>query len=280
MAGNKTIIIHSMVSTGYVGSNTISAVLQMGGSEVVIVPTVIYSNHLGHPTVGGGKIPEDILASIFKGIIELGTINETSTIITGFIGSAEQVKIIAEFVRRTKTVNPEIRYLCDPVMGDINKGRYVDPEVPHALIQHLVPMADLLTPNQFEIETIIDKPINAIGDAPRLLKGHFDFDKQQVIITGLECNVLQNNLLYTVMVDDKGCTMFDVPNIDLHPAGTGDMFTAYLSLLLHKGMKLRNAVEFAGVVVYKVLLTMSKENRTQFELQDILHAMKIIPTRE
>lgn len=234
-----------MVSIGYVGNNTISSVLQMGCNDIVIVPTVLYSNHLGHSTVGGFKISEDLLTAVLNGILELGIIKEITTIITGFIGSAEQVKIIANFVRTIKILKPEIRYLCDPVMGDIDKGQYVEPDVPNALVKYLVPLADFLTPNQYEIETIIGKQINTAEDVPRLLKGQFNLNKQK---------------------------------IDLHPPGTGDMFTAYLCLLMQRGMKLSDAIKLSGNIISKVLINMLKGKRIEFELQDILYSINILQT--
>lgn len=270
------IIIHSMVSFGYVGNNTISSVLQMGEIEVVAVPTVLYSNHLGHSTVGGDKISEDLLASVLDGILELGIIKKITTIITGFIGSAEQVKIIADFVERTKKLKPEIRYLCDPVMGDTDKGQYVDPNVPNALIKQLVPLADLLTPNQYEMETIIGRQINIDADMSKLVKEQFNLTKQEVIITGVNFEILRKKSIYNYILTGKSCSIIKGQKLDLHPPGTGDMFTAYICLLMHKGIKLKDAVELSADIVFKVLLNMSKENRSEFGIRDILCSMNIL----
>lgn len=275
MIGDKVIIIHSMVSIGYVGNNTISSVLQMGCNDIVIVPTVLYSNHLGHSTVGGFKISEDLLTAVLNGILELGIIKEITTIITGFIGSAEQVKIIANFVRTIKILKPEIRYLCDPVMGDIDKGQYVEPDVPNALVKYLVPLADFLTPNQYEIETIIGKQINTAEDVPRLLKGQFNLNKQKIVITSISFKNLDMNLIYNCILEEKGCEIVKVQKIDLHPPGTGDMFTAYLCLLMQRGMKLSDAIKLSGNIISKVLINMLKGKRIEFELQDILYSINI-----
>ena len=183
MSENTIIIIHSRVAIGYVGSNTTSFVLQMGGYEVITVPTVLYSNHLGYTTVGGGKIAEDLFSDILKGILKLEILKDVSTIITGFIGSAEQVRITADFIRTIKKCNPEILYLCDPVMGDTDKGQYVEPDVPNAIIEHLVPLADMLTPNQFEAERIVKKQIDNVEDIVQLLQERVDLSKQKIVIT-------------------------------------------------------------------------------------------------
>ena len=276
MTENTTIIIHSRVAIGYVGSNTTSFVLHMSGYEVITVPTVLYSNHIGYPTVGGGKIPEDLFSDILKGILKLEILKSVSTIITGFIGSAEQVRITADFIRTIKKYNSEILYLCDPVMGDTDKGLYVEPDVPNAIIEHLIPLADMLTPNQFETERITDKQIDNVENIDRLLQEQFDLSKQKIVITGGNFDISRKDLIFNCIVENKNCDIIKTRKIDLHPPGTGELFTAHLHLSMLRGMRLRNAVILAGDILSTVLLKMSNENRTEFELRDILFSMNIL----
>ena len=276
MSENTIIIIHSRVAIGYVGSNTTSFVLQMGGYEVITVPTVLYSNHLGYTTVGGGKIAEDLFSDILKGILKLEILKDVSTIITGFIGSAEQVRITADFIRTIKKCNPEILYLCDPVMGDTDKGQYVEPDVPNAIIEHLVPLADMLTPNQFESERIFKKQIDNVEDIVQLLQERVDLSKQKIVITGGDFDVSRKDLIDNCIVENKNCDIIKTRKIDLHPPGTGELFTAHLCLSMLRGMKLRDAVTLSGDILSAVLLKMFNDNRTEFELRDILFTMNIL----
>ena len=276
MSENTIIIIHSRVAIGYVGSNTTSFVLQMGGYEVITVPTVLYSNHLGYTTVGGGKIAEDLFSDILKGILKLEILKDVSTIITGFIGSAEQVRITADFIRTIKKCNPEILYLCDPVMGDTDKGQYVEPDVPNAIIEHLVPLADMLTPNQFEAERIINKQIDNVENIVQLLQKTVDLSKQKIVITGGDFDVSRKDLIDNCIVENKNCDIIKTRKIDLHPPGTGELFTAHLCLSMLRGMKLRDAVTLSGDILSAVLLKMFNDNRTEFELRDILFSMNIL----
>jgi len=276
MTENKTIIIHSKVSIGYVGSNTTSFVLQTGGYEVITIPTVLYSNHLGHTTVGGGKIPEDLFSTILKGILKLEILKGFSTVITGFMGSAKQVMIIADFIRTIKKYKPETLYLCDPVMGDTDKGQYVEPDVPNAIIEHLVPLADLLTPNQFEAERIINKQIGDVENIALSLREQFDLSKQKIVITGGGFDGLRKDLIYNCIVENKNCDIIKTRKIDLHPPGTGELFTTHLYLSMLRGMKLRDAVALSGDILSAVLLKMLNDSRTEFELKDILFSMNIL----
>lgn len=275
MTKSKTIIIHSKVSTGYVGSNTTSLVLQLGGYDVITVPTVLYSNHLGTSTVGGGKVPEDLFSSILDGVLALNVLKEVSTIITGFIGSAEQVRATAHFIRTIKAYKPEIFYICDPVMGDTGKGQYVEQDVPKAIIEYLIPLADLLTPNQYEAEKIINRSIDAVEDIPRLLAEKFDLSKQNVVITSGNIDT-STDLICNCIVDNKSCEIIKARKIDLYPAGTGELFTAHLHLSMLQGMMLKEAVSISGDILSMVLLKMHNQERTELELNDILFSMNIL----
>lgn len=276
MTKSRTIIIHSKLSNGYVGSNTTSLVLQLGGYDVITVPTVLYSNYLGTSIVGGGKVSEDLFSSILDGVLALNVLKDVSTIITGFIGSAEQVRITAHFIKKMKAYKPEILYLCDPVMGDTDKGQYVESDVPKALVEYLVPLADLLTPNQFEVENIINKPIDTIKNIPRLLADNFDLSKQKIVITSGISDVSRTDLIYNCIVENKNCDIIKTKKIDLHPAGTGELFTAHLYLSILRGMKLRDAVSISADILSTVLLKMYNKNKTDFELEDILFSMNIL----
>ncbi len=276
MKANTTVIIHSKVSYGYVGNNTTSFILQMGGYEVITVPTVLYSNHLGYPTVGGGRVSDGLFASILKGITDLQILDNVSTVITGFIGSAEQVRITAEFIKMVKKQKPEMIYLLDPVMGDTDKGQYVEPDVPDAILEHLVPLADLLTPNQFETEKIIGKPIDKIENIHRLFQRSFNLSKQQIIVTGGNFDIPGTDWISNCIVGEKGGDIIKTQKIDLHPPGTGELFTAHLHLSMLRGTKLRDAVVLSGNILSVVLLKMLNDGRKEFEIQDMLHSMNIL----
>lgn len=276
MTESKTIIIHSRVAIGYVGSNTTALVLQMGGYDVINVPTVLYSNHLGYATVGGGKISEDLFSDLLKGILKLEILKEVSTIITGFFGSVEQVRITADFIRTIKKYKPEVFYLCDPIMGDRDKGQYVEANVPDSIVTYLVPLADMLTPNQFEAERIINRRIDNFGNIDLLLQERFDLSKQKIVITGGGFDVSRKDLILNCIVENRNYEIIKTRKIDLNPPGTGELFTAHLHLSMLRSIRLRDAVIIAGDIVSTVLLKMYNENRTEFELRDILFSMNII----
>lgn len=275
MVSKKTIIIHSKVAMGYVGSNTSALILQINGFDIITIPTVVYSNHLSLPTFGGGKISDELFASILKGVVDLNIFQDVSTIITGFIGSKGQVETTAVFIKEFKKQNPDILYLCDPVMGDIDKGQYVPAEIPDAMIEHLIPLADILTPNHYEAERIINTKINSLENITPLLEQKFNLSTQKIVITSFNFDNADSNFVYKNIVENSRFHLIKTPKIDVHPAGTGELFTAHFYLSLLEGKEFIHAAQIGADRVSGTLQNMLHEGRKEFELKDILSSLNI-----
>jgi pyridoxine kinase len=271
----KTIIIHSKVSYGYVGSNTTSFVLQSAGHDVITVPTVLYSNHLGYATVGGGAVPSSLFESILEGILKLSVEQEIDAIITGYIGNTELVQITAAFIKKLKKLNPEIFFVCDPVMGDIVPGLYVPTDVPQAIIEQLIPLADLITPNQFEFQQITGKPAVHIDEMAQQLNQLVNTLPKQVVITGCYLSTTEKNMLDICVAETNTLYLFNSPKIPVNPPGTGELFTAHLLLSMFEGADLRSAASSSATILSTVLLKMHEESRREFDLSDLLFSLSI-----
>jgi len=267
----KTIIIHSKVAYGYVGSNTTALVLQLAGQDVISVPTVVLSNRYGLPTVGGGLMPRDLFQAVLDGILDLEILDEVSTIVTGYIGSAELVEITAQFISTIKAQHPEIVYVCDPVMGDQPQGLYVKEEVPQALLTHLVPLADVLTPNQFEMETILNEKITTYEQLKERIQQHAMLQKKDIWVTGCRFVNERDSSLYITIKEQQQYHLITTAYVAVDPPGTGELFTALMLVL--KARKYENtkdcAIE-ASKLIQKALRRIMAEKRSEFSLQDIL----------
>ena len=71
--------------------------------------------------------------------------------LSGYQGGEQIGEVILDAVARTKAANPAAIYACDPVMGNATSGCFVHPAIPVLLRERVVPEADLITPNQFEL---------------------------------------------------------------------------------------------------------------------------------
>ena len=137
--------------------------LQRIGVEVWPIHTVQFSNHTGygawrgrvfdarHDPRAGARASRSAACSA-----------QCDGVLSGYMGSAEIGEAILDAVARVKRANPEARYCCDPVIGDVGRGVFVRPGIPEFMRERAVPAADVVTPNHFELDI---SPAVDTGDA-------------------------------------------------------------------------------------------------------------------
>ena len=212
--------INSSVTYGYVGNTAATPMLQRMGFEVWRLDTVSFSNHPAHGVFTGLVREPEELASLVDGLDELGVLTECEAVISGYLGAAGTGTVVADAVRRVKAANPSAVYLCDPVIGD--HGRvYVRDGVPETIRDDLLPLADIATPNAFELAWLCGTN-DEEEKAAHAISARFGLS---VVATGLgtnefvECVVTERS-----SVDAR----FASRRVDAPYSGTGDLFAALL----------------------------------------------------
>lgn len=161
--------IQSHVVHGYVGNKSAVFPLQVLGLEIDAINTVHFSNHTGYPSFGGTRFSGPDVWSTFDHLDRNGLV-AYSHLLTGYIGSAEVLDTVERIVKRLKSDNPSTVYVCDPVLGD-NGKLYVPEDLVQLFRDKLIPRADIVLPNQFELEQLtaggpvesIDAVIERVG---------------------------------------------------------------------------------------------------------------------
>src|SRR5207249_10507752 len=148
----SVISIQSQVAFGHVGNSAAVFPMQMHGIDVIAVPTTLLSNRPGYPTIRGRVLDAELLADLLRGIEERGAVDAAQMILSGYLGSADNAAVVADFVARAKAKNPALLYCCDPVLGDRDRGLFVHADIPPLVRDLLCPLADIVTPNHFEFE--------------------------------------------------------------------------------------------------------------------------------
>ena len=148
------ISIQSQVVHGHVGNSAAVLPMQAHGLHVAAVPTTLLSNHPRFETMRGRVLESELVGDLLRGVEERGLIETSRYIVSGYLGSRANGDVVAAFVERARRINSSITYICDPVMGDMNLGTFVADQVVECLLERLIPLADLLTPNQFEVGLI------------------------------------------------------------------------------------------------------------------------------
>ena len=147
----KILSIQSSVAYGHVGNSAAVFPLQRLGHEVWPVFTVHFSNHTGYGAWRGPLLAADDVREVITGIEERGVLGQVDAVLSGYQGGEDIGDVILDAVARVKAANPAATYTCDPVMGNAKSGCFVHPAIPVLLRERVVPQADLITPNQFEL---------------------------------------------------------------------------------------------------------------------------------
>ena len=150
--------IQSHVAYGHVGNSAAVFPLQRIGVEVWPVHTVQFSNHPGYGAWRGRVFSAATIRLVVQGIEERGVLGECDGVISGYLGSADTGEAVVESVARVKGANPAARYCCDPVIGDVGQGVFVRRGIPEFIKERMLPIADVVTPNQFELDYLVGRP--------------------------------------------------------------------------------------------------------------------------
>lgn len=227
----KILSIQSAVAYGHVGNSAAVFPLQRIGVEVLPVYTVNFSNHTGYGAWRGPLISPADVAEVLTGIEERGVFPQIDAVLSGYQGSEGIGDVILDAAARVKAANPAAVYACDPVMGNAKSGCFVAPAIPVLLRERVVPAADIITPNQFELGFLT-------GTEPADLESTLvsvdlarDMGPRTVLVTSVERPDAPEGTIEMLAVTDDGAWIVQTPRIPMKANGSGDvtaaLFTAH-----------------------------------------------------
>lgn len=249
---DKILSIQSKLVYGYVGSNIAELAIQLHGLDVIAFPTVYLSAHTGHQPVHGMKVDKALFDDLRAGIDNLQFMDSVINIITGYIGDEEVVLSAANYIQKIKADFSDKMYICDPVMGD-DEGLYIDEQLAHTMIDNLLPLCDVLTPNHFEFEYIVGQKARSEGEILKAIAAHKILKDKIVLITSCRLEDTADDEIETLIVKGTNCKRIAVKRIDLDTTGTGDLFTAFTASQLATGRDIITAVSEAMQFVKRAL---------------------------
>ena len=222
-----------------VGNKAAVFPLQLLGFDVDVINSVQFSNHTGYGSWNGEVLEGEKLLKLVDGMDENGLLSdEIGHVLTGYIGTESFLRAIVTIIRKMKTINPQVRYVCDPVLGDV--GRFY---VPQQLVQiykdEVIPLANVLTPNQFEVEQLSGIRIENVSDAQRACGILHDLGVPLVLITSIifPTNPQQNQDSLSIFVSERDYKpdtksyedmqrIISIPKLPGQFTGTGDICAA------------------------------------------------------
>ena len=232
----KILSIQSSVAYGHVGNSAAVFPLQRLGHEVWPVLTVHFSNHTGYGAWRGPLLAPTDVADVINGIDDRGVLGEADAVLSGYQGDPAVGAVILDTVARVKGLNPDAVYCCDPVMGDVGRGMFVRPGIPEFMRDTVVPQADILTPNHFELDFLADRTTTTLDEVLAAVDVVRERGPRDVLVTSVLHDGLAENSLDVVAVSDEGAWAVTTPLLPITPNGGGDVTAAlYLAHLLGTG---------------------------------------------
>ena len=261
----KILSIQSAVAYGHVGNSAAVFPLQRIGVEVLPVYTVNFSNHTGYGAWRGPLISPDDVRDVILGIEERGAFADIDVVLSGYQGGEGIADVILDTVTRVKAANPSAIYACDPVMGNARSGCFVAPAIPVLLRERVVPAADIITPNQFELGFLTGTEPEDLDSTLAAADAAREMGPRTVLVTSVERPDSPQDTIEMLAVTDDGAWIVQTPRIPMKANGSGDVTAALFTAHLNRSGDAADALARTTSSVF-ALLAMTHESG-QRELQ-------------
>jgi pyridoxine kinase len=249
----KVISIQSQVAFGHVGNSAAVFPMQMHGIDVIAVPTTLLSNRPGYATLRGRVLDAELVADLLLGIEERGAVDDACMILSGYLGSPDIAAVVADFVERARRRNAALRYVCDPVLGDRDRGLFVHADIPPLLRDRLCPLADIIIPNHFEFEWLCGATAATTDQAIALAEALLARGPSTIIVTSAELADTPCGELDSLAVERSRAFRVRTPKLPISPNGTGDLFAALYVSARILGRNTPDALAHAASAILAVL---------------------------
>lgn len=272
-SGKSVLVISSHVIRGSVGTRaTVNALEQMGHAawDMLTVSMTWQPRHgLSHRLI----VPPSDFKAWADDILRSPWVGEIAAVMTGYFGNADQVTITSELIQTLKEKNPRLIYFCDPVLGD-EGGLYIGKDIAENIVEHLLPLADILKPNRSELEWIVGRKLE---------------NNQEIIAavrhTGCKTTLvtsawpLLKNATGNLLITDKFILLAEHPVMNDPVNGLGDMTGALFLARILDGDSEEAALRFATASVYALLMETTRNNGYELMIESGLHRLGIVDDR-
>ncbi|MGJ3494620.1 pyridoxal kinase PdxY [Piscirickettsia salmonis] len=257
--------IQSHVSYGYVGNRAAVFPLQRLGIDVSAVNTVQFSNHTGYGAWRGSIQTQAHIQELLQGLDEVGALASVDGILSGYMGDVDLGQVICQFVIDQKQRHPDLFYCCDPVIGDIGRGVFVKPGVGEFFRDELISLADLITPNVFELEFLSGYKVSSLMDVVHACDQLRCHAGQAICVTSVPSDDGQVALL---MDTSQGSWWVRTPFLSfaIAPNGAGDLTAALLLGRYLLERSLVTALQLSAASVYQVFAATFAEKSRELQL--------------
>ncbi len=257
----RILSIQSSVAYGHVGNSAAVFPLQRLGHEVWPVLTVHFSNHTGYGAWRGPLLDPEDVREVIAGLGDRDVLRTADAVLSGYQGDPAMGAVILDAVAKVKALNPAAVYCCDPVIGDVGRGVFVRPGIPEFIRDEVVPRADVVTPNHFELDFLTDRVSTTPTEVLAAVDELRSRGPRDVLVTSVRYPGAVDTL-DVVAVSDEGAWSVTTPLLPISPNGGGDLTAAlYLAHLLETGAPATALERTTGAVFAVLEATLSAGTR-------------------
>ena len=262
--------IQSHVSYGHVGNSAAVFPLQRLGHEVWPVYTVNFSNHTGYGQWGGSPIPASEVTAIISAMEQRGALAQVDVVLSGYQGGTDIADAILDAVARVKAANPSATCTCDPVMGNAKSGCFVNPAIPELLRERVVPKADLVTPNQFELGYLAGMQVQTLEETLKAVDAVMAMGPRAVLVTSVFRPDAAPGTIEMLAADANGAWLVTTPHLPFKANGSGDvtaaLFTAHYSQHFGAMGSAKLALERTKASMFELLTRTHESGQRELQL--------------
>jgi len=242
--------IQSHVVYGHVGNSAVVFPLQRLGADVLPLHTVQFSSHAGYPGWRGRVFEAAAIDECVAGLAAVGALARCDGVLSGYLGKAEVGEATLRAVAGVRAARPDAAYCCDPVIGDVGCGLYVDAGVAEFFRRRALPAATVLTPNAFELALLAEMAVDDVAAARRAIAALQDAGPRVVVATSLTLADTPTDALDMIAAENGDAWRLRTPRLPIAVNGAGDLMAALFFFHWLRSRSAAEALAAAGASVY------------------------------
>jgi pyridoxine kinase len=271
--------VQSRVAYGHVGNAASVFPLQRLGIEAWALDTVAFSNHTGHGRWRGAVVPAADIAELFEGVAALGVLPQIDAVLSGYLGDATTGPVLLDIVEQVRAANPQALFCCDPVIGDVDTGSYVTAGIAEFFRDRALALADIITPNRFELEYLTGRSIATLAEAAVAAAALRALGPKIVLVTSIE---IEADRIAMLTAGPDGVWAVETPYLPVVLNGCGDVTAALFLGRLLRGQALPDALALTAASMYGIIETTMRLGRYELALvaaqeELVAPSLRVIP---
>ena len=169
------------------------------------------------------------------------------------MGSADIGNAILSTVAKVRAANPGALYCCDPVIGDVGRGVFVRPGIPAFMRDQAISAADIVTPNQFELDHLSGMASETLDAAKAAVTAVQRLGPRVVLVTSLHTEETPADGIDLLAGEGGEFWRVRTPKLSLSVNGAGDAIAALFFVHYARTRSAAQALAEAAASIYGLL---------------------------